>query len=180
MSAIDRLLKRLGYAKLDDYGLLLTAEDRVLATRPRILDDGMGGRLVGWKANDLASSELEPWHPDKRSVPRDLAFPVALGMARPMPVPFPLPVPESTPAPQASAAPAPEHVEPSPEPESEEDDWEWQIAAARARAQPVPVRKPATDARKPPRLFPRATLPPMATKTSTGLPIHRPVAAKSR
>jgi hypothetical protein len=61
MSAIKRLLQRWGYARLEEFGLLLTPDGRILATRPVVLDDGLGGCVVGWRDGDLAALELEPW-----------------------------------------------------------------------------------------------------------------------
>jgi len=63
MGAIDNFLKRRGYAKLDRYGLVLTPDDRVLSTRPAVLDDGLGSKIVGWVDGDLAAMELDKWAP---------------------------------------------------------------------------------------------------------------------
>jgi ribonuclease E len=63
MSAIKRLLKRWGYARLDEFGLVLTADERIVATRPAVLDDGLGARIVGWRDSDLAAIELASWSP---------------------------------------------------------------------------------------------------------------------
>ena len=43
MGAIDDFMRRRGWVKLDKYGLVLTPDDRVLSTRPAVLDDGLGG-----------------------------------------------------------------------------------------------------------------------------------------
>lgn len=61
--AISSLLRRLGYAKLEDFGLVETAEGRILSTRPTVLDDGLGGKIVGWREDDLAAMELAHWEP---------------------------------------------------------------------------------------------------------------------
>ena len=61
MGAIDNFLKRWGFAKLDRYGLVLTPDDRVISMRPAVLDDGLGGKIVGWLEGDLAAMELEHW-----------------------------------------------------------------------------------------------------------------------
>ena len=170
MGAIDRLLRRWGYVKLDDYGLLLTSEDRVLAQRPKILDDGTGGRLVGWKSNDLAASELEPWWPGVASKPRDLTFPVSLGYARSAPVttapqaPAPNPLlaelqPEQVPAPQPVSVPAP--------------------AAAPAVAAPAVAaraRKPATLPPPPVTAIGMAVAPPRPAPVVTPAPAPEPAA----
>jgi hypothetical protein len=125
MAAIDNLLRKLGFVRLDRYGLVLTPDDRVMATRHAVLDDGVGGRIVGWVDSDLAASELEAWTPGAVSKRREI-LPISLG---PMPVSPPAAVPgpvfAPTPVPVAPATPV------------EEDDWEWEIAAARARAEAV-------------------------------------------
>jgi len=74
MGAIDNFLRRFGYAKLDRYGLILTGDDRVLSSRPAVLDDGLGGKIVGWLDDDLAAMELEHWGAAKKPAP---AKPVA-------------------------------------------------------------------------------------------------------
>lgn len=61
--AISSLLRRFGYAKLEDFGLVETAEGRILSTRPTVLDDGLGGKIVGWREDDLAAMELAHWEP---------------------------------------------------------------------------------------------------------------------
>ena len=43
---------------LSRYGLVMTHDDRILSTRPAVLDDGAGGRIVGWQDGDLAAMEL--------------------------------------------------------------------------------------------------------------------------
>ena len=93
MGAIQNLLGKLGYAKLDRYGLLLTAEGRVLSQRPSVLDDGLGGRIVGWEDGDLAAMELEPWEPARPAKKRATARRVAVAMAPTIPAPARPPVP---------------------------------------------------------------------------------------
>ncbi|MBA3819726.1 MAG: hypothetical protein H0X17_12590, partial [Deltaproteobacteria bacterium] len=56
--------------RLRDFGLILTPDRRVYAMRPAILDDGTGGRIVGWMDDDLAAMELETWDPARRGQPR--------------------------------------------------------------------------------------------------------------
>ena len=151
MPAIARLMKRLGYVKLSGYGLVLTPEGRVLSMRPAVLDDGLGGRIVGWQDGDLAAMELEKWEParpaPKAAVATAVAAPVRAARppvpTRPVPVAAPAtPVPSmiiretSLPISVAQVppiAPAAGRVL-APEPVVEEDDWEWTIAIARARA----------------------------------------------
>ena len=137
MGAIHNLLGKLGYAKLDRYGLLLTPDGRVLTQRPHVLDDGLGGRIVGWEDGDLAAMELEPWEPARPAKKRATARRVAVAMAPTIPAPARPPVPLAAPAPAPVIA-APVAVAP-PAPvadaeEPEEDDWEWVVAIARARA----------------------------------------------
>ena len=61
--ALSSLLRRMGFVKLDDFGLILTPEGRILSARSVVLDDGLGGKVVGWREDDLAAMELERWEP---------------------------------------------------------------------------------------------------------------------
>ena len=162
MGAIQNLLGKLGYVKLDRYGLLLTPDGRVLSQRPAVLDDGLGGRIVGWEDGDLAAMELEHWEPARPARKRATARRVAVAMAPTIPAPARPPVPLAAtlvapaatlvapaatlvtpPAAVVADAPAPAPIvvaPPTPAPaveaadEPEEDDWEWVVAIARARA----------------------------------------------
>jgi hypothetical protein len=128
MPAIENLMKRWGFVRLSRYGLILTPEGRIMSLRP-VLDDGMGGPIVGWRDRDLASAELSQWEPARPASQRAVASrvathvrvspPVAASVIAPL-IPTPIP----TPAAIYVAAPA----------EPEEDEWEWEIALARARA----------------------------------------------
>ena len=70
MAAIQHLLQRLGFVKLGRFGLVLTPEGRILSIRPAVLDDGAGGRIVGWQDGDLAMAELQPWEPARPATRR--------------------------------------------------------------------------------------------------------------
>lgn len=146
MPAIDQLMKRLGFVKLEDYGLALTSDDRVVSTRPAVLDDGFGGRIVGWRDGDLAAAELEKWEAAPQGGATRPAIPRP-PVAQPAPVASivaqPAKVGREQPKEMASAAvPAATHAGPSrpvvavAPPVAEEDDWEWTIAIARARTSP--------------------------------------------
>ena len=117
MPAIHHLMKRFGFVRLDRYGLVLTPEGRIMSLRPAVLDDGLGGKVVGWQEGDLAAMELEPWEPYRPAAQRAVASRVAITM-------LPTPIP---------AAAAPIAVPVAPEPIVDEDEWEWEIALARAR-----------------------------------------------
>jgi hypothetical protein len=158
MPAIDRLMKKLGYVKLSAFGLVLTPDGRVLSMRPAVLDDGLGGKIVGWQDGDLAAAELEPWGAAQpatpaRPAPRAAvatrvappAVPAMVMREAPMP-PSVAPIPTLIkPAPPAAPAPAPAaNVAPPPPPE--EDDWEWTIAIARARAAAEDAEQAAASA----------------------------------
>lgn len=144
MPALDRLMKKLGYVKLSAFGLVLTPEGRVLSMRPAVLDDGLGGKIVGWQDGDLAAAELERYgapRPVQAAQPTRPA-PKAAVATRVAP-PIPQVVVRETSAPVnvapiptliKPAAPAPAPVKVAPQPPAEEDDWEWTIAIARARA----------------------------------------------
>jgi hypothetical protein len=118
MPAITHLMKRLGFVKLDRYGLVLTPEGRIMSLRPTVLDDGLGGKVVGWQEGDLAAMELDAWEPFRPASQRAVASRVAITM---LPAPVSVPVPARAP------------VAVAPEPVVEEDEWEWEIALARAR-----------------------------------------------
>jgi len=123
MSAIQHLLRRWGFVRLSRYGLLLTSDGRVVSTRPVILDDGTGGRVVGWSDDDPAPAELRPWAPPRRDEPGSASQKSSVATNHL----------ESgrRAVPSASAAVRPVAV--AREPRVEEDDWEWTIALARAR-----------------------------------------------
>ncbi|CAN5892392.1 hypothetical protein BH11MYX2_BH11MYX2_24390 [soil metagenome] len=147
------MLGRLGVLRLREYGLVLTPEDRVLSIRPTTLDDGLGGRIVGWRDNDLAPAELQTYGAPRVPAKRP-QFPSAAYLIVPQPAPvapaqgIPTFAPGPVAAPIQPAAPAipvaaatriarPAVVTPPPvaaAPVVEEDDWEWTIAIARARA----------------------------------------------
>lgn len=135
MRAIETLMKRLGLVKLSDYGLVLTPEGRVMSMRPVVLDDGFGGKIVGWQDSDLATAELEPWPAPCAPMPRPAAVAAPPMPSLPGPATIaasaapPVAPPASTVTPVVPPAPAPVVAAPP-----EEDDWEWTIAMARARA----------------------------------------------
>ncbi len=131
MGAFQHLLRRWGLVRLDRYGLALTPEGRILSTRPEVLDDGAGGRIVGWQDADLAVGELQPW---ERRPGSDSARPPAVAPVIP-PSPGPgasAPGCVTPPATFASGVVMPLAV--ARDAAVDEDDWEWTIALARARA----------------------------------------------
>ncbi len=191
MPAIDSVMKKLGFVKISKFGLVLTPEGRLLSMRPAVLDDGFGGKIVGWPDGDLAAAELESWQPRGAVRPASPAA-VASRVAAPRPPvptqPLPLirthapvaaapvaivrehvmPIAAIQPpvAPGASNAPA---VSVAPPPVVEEDDWEWTIAIARARAAAEEVEVAVVAAQAPPRRMRADTLPPpMAVKPDLG------------
>ncbi len=173
MGALDKFLRRFGFVRLDQYGLVHTADDRIVSTRPTVLDDGLGTKIVGWRDGDLAAMELEPWlpagvaAPKKPVAPKPLPAPAPVAArplpgvapvpaaapapapviaAAPAPVPAPKPVVVAAPAPAAAPAPPPQVAQ---EPIVEEDDWEWEIAVARARAEAADAERTAVAAPQP-------------------------------
>jgi len=129
MPVFRQLLQRWGFVKLDRYGLMLTPEGRVLTTRPVILDDGTGGRIVGWQEDDLTVAEL-------KACETSLASPDAAQGPRPAVVDAPvIPVAsEALPTPPPSASAVVMAAAIATEVVVDEDDWEWTIALAKARA----------------------------------------------
>jgi hypothetical protein len=125
--AISRFLARLGFVRIGKYGLVLTPDDRIMSTRPAVLDDGLGGKIVGWDDGDLAAMELERWQP--------------MGMlAKPAPakiVALPPPPPKTAKVMAAVSPPVPVQVAPAAP--TEDDEWEWEIAVAKARAAADPI-----------------------------------------
>ena len=105
--------------------------------RPAVMDDGIGGRIVGWRDADLVAAELGRWEaaqpvPVTRvaSPPPPLPMVARSSSARPIVAP-----PAALPARPIVAPPAPPIVVAvAPKAEEPEDDWEWTIALARARA----------------------------------------------
>jgi hypothetical protein len=126
MGAFEDLLRRQGYVKLDHYGLVLTPDDRILSTRPAVLDDGLGGKIVGWADGDLAAAELDHWcRPAKPAPAKRVAATTGLHSVPPPPIPRAASPATTTVSKRAVVAA---------EPVVEEDEWEWEIAMARARA----------------------------------------------
>jgi len=139
MPAIDNLLKRLGFVRLARYGLVLTPEGRIMSLRPAVLDDGLGGRIVGWPDGDLAAMELQKWEPARPAAKPAVATRLAVAPP-PIPMPKPVAVTPATPVPVAVVAQPPQ---------VEEDDWEWEIALARARVAAEESEQAAASVRAP-------------------------------
>jgi len=174
MPAIDQLMKRLGFVKIARYGLVLTPEGRIMSLRPVVLDDGLGGRIVGWPDGDLAAMELQKWEParpaSKPAVATRLAVPPPPIPLKPMVISQPVqiaPIPVLAPV---AAAPVV-----APAPQVEEDEWEWEIALARARAAAEEVEQAAAALRPrtrsntvpPPMTLPVVMIPPVAPASVT-------------
>jgi hypothetical protein len=172
MGIRKKLLERLGYVRLRDYGLHLTPDHRVVATRGVVLDDGYGACVVGWNDGDLAAAELLPWGAS-RSAPRTKALPApppepprasitlppdpprAKSITAPPPVEAPraksisVPPPiraKSTTTPPVFAEATPVPAKPAPPAIEEEVDWETEIAAARARAEAADAARALVEA----------------------------------
>jgi hypothetical protein len=141
MGSFAKLMKRLGFVRLADYGLVLTPDDRIQSTRPHVLEDLLGTPIVGWLDSDLAVAELPqfgsatPKHAQQFTIPSAALIASLSAPALPKFI--------------DSADPTPAEVE-EPEPQN---DWEWEVALARARAaadeaeaaaKAMPIAKPAT------------------------------------
>jgi hypothetical protein len=187
MPALDSLMKRFGFVRLARYGLVLTPEGRIMSLRPAVLDDGLGGRVVGWQHGDLAAMELQRWEPARpapapvRAVADRVAVippvPPRPPVARVAPVAI---IPERAAPMAAIAAPvsAPLPIVPAVEvasaPQVEEDDWEWTIALARARAA-ADDGDTAAEAVQPPRLAAETVVSPPAPNLAAPTPRFMPV-----
>jgi hypothetical protein len=136
MGTIHKLLERFGFVRLRDFGLLLTAERRVLTMRTTILDDGFGECVVGWVDGDLATMELATWGTarptPKPALPKPVPTPPKPVATKPTPALKPPPIPPT----RASVQPIVEVASPP-----VEEAWEWEIAVARARADAVPATR---------------------------------------
>jgi hypothetical protein len=128
MPVFQYLLQRWGLVRLDRYGLVRTADGRILTTRPKILDDGKGGRIVGWQDGDPAPAELAAWEPP----PRQPAGQAAKGPVTPA-------VSEGTGGRSAASSAAVMTGAVAAEAAVDEDDWEWVVKLARARVMAVPA-----------------------------------------
>ena len=182
----QRLLQRWGFVKLDRYGLVLTGDGRVMTTRPAVLDDGAGGRIVGWQEGDPVMSELRTCEP-RRAAPAVAApiapSPAARVVAESQAIPV---VSASTSAAEpgeagavagavsAALSAAMTAVAVAPEPVVEEDDWEWTIALAKARAQ---ADLAAAEPSGPTASVVSAPLPEPVVTVNPGLPDYSWVAA---
>ncbi|HEX3473559.1 MAG TPA: hypothetical protein VHT91_00885 [Kofleriaceae bacterium] len=154
MPTIQQLLQRWGFVKLRSYGLELTADGRILSTRPAVLDDGTGGPIVGWQDGDVSIWKLSRWSGGSR-VGSEVASGVIQAPAAPAPAARPA-IPASS---EASAAPSRPSAPVIPagvagEPPVDEDDWEWTIALARAR-----VAVEEAEVARPPAVAPRPERP---------------------
>lgn len=176
MNVLSRLLLRLGYVRLRDYGYTLTAEGRIVEL-PRVTDDRFAPppwEPIAWQN---ATSFLPPSAPP---VPRPLApapQPESRDGAghrvRPPETPVPAAVPIGgviVPAPGPTAphpighpvqvaAPGPVRTD------AEEEEWEWKVALARAREraarEAAAVRNGGRARTVPP------ALPPLQPRSST-------------
>jgi hypothetical protein len=177
MPVFQYLLQRWGFVKLDRYGLVRTPDGRILTTHPKILDDGKGGRIVGWQDSDPAPVQLPAWQPTHGE---------NVGGTAENPV-----IPATSEAiggrlAAASAAVMADAV--AGEAMVDEDDWEWITKLARARvAAPTAVAPPAAPIDRsgarpaaPVTVIPVPPLPTVdiALHASSLAPVVRPSAAQ--
>jgi len=165
MGAIDKLAAKLGFVKLQKYGLVHTGDDRIMSTRPTVLDDGLGGKIVGWLESDLAAMELERWGVTKLAPAKKIELPKPAAVVAIAPKPLPgvaafVPPPAPAPVPVAVVPVAAPQV--APEPPVEEDEWEWEIAVARARAEAKQLAAEPAPAPIPAPRVPKVTSQPVA------------------
>lgn len=185
MPAIENVMKRLGFVKLSKYGLILTPEGRIMTLRPEVLDDGQGGKIVGWRDRDLAAAELARY--EAPAVTRAVAIPVAITPPKAFRVSPPIPTtPVLPPLPRAPIPVPPPVVAMNVAPlaEPEEDEWEWEIALARARAVTEEVAAAMMPPVRPSRRNRLDTVPPPAAfipvKTELGVAPSKPKMIESK
>jgi translation initiation factor IF-2 len=183
------MFRRFGLVRAERYGLIVTSDDRILSTRPTVLDDGVGGKIVGWRETDLAAMELDHWPAAAKVRAPEARLPApALAPAPPPAAVAPPPAVAAAPPQRAVGTPVtmPAVSAPTVTPASvvEEDEWEWQIAMARVRPvdtvptadQPTPpygteagpALVPAGAAPVPPRRMPRSSSPIQPTAPRFG------------
>lgn len=114
MPVIRQVLQKFGYVKLADFGLLLDADDRIVSVQNSSLIDASGGRVVGWRSDDIGPMVLPRWPGPASPGVVTLAAPAAISRGAGLVAP---------------------HVPPAVA--LDEDEWEWTIALARARAAPA-------------------------------------------
>ena len=182
MVAIQKLLERLGFVKLDRFGLVLTPDGRILSMRPAVWMMVSAAASSAGKTPTLAAAELGRWEAVKPVATR---APLPAMMISPASRPPPLPksgltaqVPVVRPMPVAVA----------PKAEEPEDDWEWTIALARARAaadeviaaRPPPLaKKPALTVMAAPAYREPLPLPPSKTEPMAVPSLVKPARAAS-
>ncbi|MDQ3335111.1 MAG: hypothetical protein M4D80_08110 [Myxococcota bacterium] len=113
-----------------------------MSLRPAVLDDGLGGRIVGWPEGDLAAMELQKWEPARPAPKPAVATRLAI---TPPPIPLPKPPPIAAPVP-VLVVPAPVVAQAA---QVDEDDWEWEIALAHARVAAEESEQAAASVRAP-------------------------------
>jgi hypothetical protein len=172
MPVIHHLLQRWGFVKLRTYGLELTSDDRILSTRPAVLNDGTGGRIVGWQDGDVSIWKLSRWPGTLRVGSEVASGVIELPPAAAMPA-----IPASSASTPAGAAPSRSSARVIPAevaggPTVDEDDWEWTIALARARVaveEAETARPPAMAPRPEPPLVPPSDRPTLRSSATADL-----------
>jgi hypothetical protein len=171
MPAIQQLLQRWGFVQVRRYGLELTSDGRILSTRPAVLDDGTGGRIVGWQDGDVSIWKLSRWSGAPGVGPG-----VATGVTAPPGPPPPAAIAAIPSSSETSAGAAPSRpsarvipAEVAGEPMVDEDDWEWTIALARARVavEETETARPPPVVSRPESRAPRAPERPTLRSSAT-------------
>jgi len=178
MPVFQYLLQRWGFVKLDRYGLVRTPDGRILTTRPKILDDGKGGRIVGWQDGDPAPVQLPAWQPTRGE---------NVGAAPENPV---IPATSEEIGGRLTAGSVAVMADAvAGEAMVDEDDWEWitklaraRVAAPTAEAAPpaAPIDRSGARPAAPVTVIPVPPLPTVdiALHASSLAPVVRPSAAQ--
>jgi hypothetical protein len=132
-------MSRLGYARLDQYGLELALDGRVRSMHRTVHDDGGGGLIVGWLTDDLGVAQLPEWRATPPPPPED-EWDAVIARARVQAAVVPDFVGESATveAPQVVAAIAASIVSPPPVPRHRLPAPSKPIPHLRRRATPPP------------------------------------------
>jgi hypothetical protein len=173
MNLLSRLLLRLGYVRLRDYGYTLTPDGRIVEL-PRVTDDRFAPppwEPIAWQGDHEFLPPPSP--PTPRPLPPPPQGEESLGPGTVVtpgtPAPASFAVAGAIAVAPAAAPPLPHHAMPA-RTEVEEEEWEWRVALARARERAAADARAASHAPRPPAAVKRTGpmhLPPLPPHPAT-------------